>query len=69
MHPPDSARIPGAPYGYRVRYALSHHLGGWKPCKGAPKCEHCAGAERLKASKARRGEGATEKAGGRRHAT
>ena len=29
------------PYGYRVRFATSHHLGGWKPCAGPPKCRHC----------------------------
>ena len=29
------------PYGYRVRYALPWHSGGWKPCAGLPACNEC----------------------------
>ena len=36
------------PIGYAVRYALSHHLGGWAPCEGLPRCKHCRDAERLR---------------------
>ncbi len=50
------------PYGYAVRLALSHHLGGRKPCEGLPKCAHCRGLERQRQSvRRRRGEGATER--------
>lgn len=41
------ARQP-VPHGYAVRLALSHHLGGWKPCAGLPKCRHCVEMHRLR---------------------
>jgi hypothetical protein len=47
------AREP-VPCGYAVRLVLSHHLGGWKPCAGPPRCEHCAGLARARKSIARR---------------
>ena len=47
------AREP-VPVGYRVRLAISHHLGGWAPCGGTPQCEHCGGLERKRKSLARR---------------
>jgi hypothetical protein len=49
-------------YGYAVRLATSRHLGGWKPCAGLPKCEHCAGLARAKKSIARRQETAAKAA-------
>lgn len=38
---PDPLAREPVPVGYAVRLALSHHLGGWKPCAGPPKCEQC----------------------------
>lgn len=44
----DPLARPPVPDGYAVRLALSHHLGGWKPCAGAPKCRHCVELQRLR---------------------
>jgi hypothetical protein len=37
----DKLRQPPVPFGYAVRFATSHHLGGWKACVGLPKCQWC----------------------------